>query len=132
MGSGSEPTFYGVEGAAENSFTIWSYEDAVTIREHIEKMFEKASTEKNADKRKELLTFAVAGGGFTGVETIGEIAEWSKKLCRDYNLDRKEVRLIVADALPKILPILDDKLIKKSEKRLKKMGVEVITGSAIK
>lgn len=127
IGSGSEPAFYNISGAKENSFTIWSYEDAIRIREHIETMFEKASVENNKDKRRKMLTFMVAGAGFTGVETIGEIAEWKNKLCKDYNISKSEVRLIIADMSPKILPILEEKLIRKAEKRLRKLGVEIYT-----
>ena len=131
VGSGSEPAYFGVEGAEENSFTIWSYDDAVKIKNHIHDMFEKASTESNEAKRKEMLTFVVAGAGFTGVETIGEIAEWQKKLCKDYNIDKNDVTLKLVEGLPKILPILNDKLITKAEKRLHKLGVDVKTQALI-
>ncbi|MBS4538876.1 FAD-dependent oxidoreductase [Clostridium sp. D2Q-11] len=131
LGSGSEPAYFGVEGAEENSFTIWSYDDAVKIKQHIHHMFEQASTESNENKRRQMLTFVVAGAGFTGVETIGEIAEWQKRLCREYNINPKEVSLKIVEGLPKILPILNDKLIAKSERRLNKLGVEILTQSLI-
>jgi NADH dehydrogenase len=131
IGTGSQPAFFGVPGVRENAFCLWSFEDALKIREHIEKMFQRASLEKSIDKRREMLTFVVAGAGFTGVEMIGELAEWKKKLCRDYNIDEREVRLIIVEALGKILPILNDKLILKAEKYLKKIGVEILTNSPI-
>lgn len=131
IGTGAEPTFFGVPGAAENGFTIWSLEDAVKIREHVEKMFRKASFERNPEKRKEMLTFAVAGAGFTGVEVIGELAEWRKKLCREYGIDKKDVRMIIIEAMPNILPILEEDLQAKAARRMKKMDIEVITDSPI-
>lgn len=131
LGSGSEPAYFGVEGAEENSFTIWSYEDAVKIKEHIHHMFEQASTEADESERRKMLTFVVAGAGFTGVETIGEIAEWQKRLCKTFNIDSREVSLKLVEGLPKILPILNDKLIAKAEKRLHKLGVEILTQSLI-
>ncbi|WP_127836339.1 FAD-dependent oxidoreductase [Clostridium prolinivorans] len=131
LGAGSEPAFFGVPGVEENGFTVWSLEDALKIREHIENMFRKAAKEKNADKRKKMLTFVVAGAGFTGVETIGELIEWKKTLCKKYDIDEKEVNLILVEALDKILPILNDKLITKSEKYLLKKGVEVLKSSPI-
>jgi NADH dehydrogenase len=131
IGTGAEPTFFGVPGAAENGFTIWSLEDAVKIREHVEKMFRKASFERNPEKRKEMLTFAVAGAGFTGVEVIGELAEWRKKLCREYGIDKKDVRMIIIEAMPNILPILEEGLQAKAARRMKKMDIEVITDSPI-
>lgn len=131
LGAGSEPAFFGVPGVQENGFTVWSLEDALRIREHIENIFRKAAKERNADKRKRMLTFTVAGAGFTGVETIGELVEWKTKLCRTYGVDEKEVNLVLVEALDKILPILNDKLIAKSERYLSKKGVEVLKSSPI-
>lgn len=130
LGAGSEPAFFGVPGVEENGFTVWSLEDALKIREHIENMFRKAAKEKMLIKEK-MLTFVVAGAGFTGVETIGELIEWKKTLCKKYDIDEKEVNLILVEALDKILPILNDKLITKSEKYLLKKGVEVLKSSPI-
>lgn len=131
LGTGSEPAFFGVPGVKENGFTVWSLEDALRIREHIETMFRKAQKERNAEKRKSMLTFVVAGAGFTGIETVGELLEWKEKLCRNYDIDRNEVSLYVVEALDKILPILNDNLIAKSQRYLTKHGVEILTLSPI-
>ncbi len=61
-----------------------------------------------------MLTFVVVGAGFTGVELVGEMAEYRDELCKEFFIDPSEVRLVVADMAPKILPILPDKLIEKS------------------
>ena len=131
IGAGAEPAFFGVPGVAEHGFTIWSLGDAIKIREHIKKMFEIASAEGNEDKRRELLTFVVAGAGFTGIETIGELAEWKKRLCREYDIDPREVQMIVVEAMCNILPILSENLIKKSHKYLKRLRIKVITDAPI-
>lgn len=132
MGIGSEPNFFGIEGMKEHSFTLWSHKDSLVIKEHILKMFQKASSEKDPAKRKSYLTFAVGGGGFTGTEMIGELAFWVNDLAEQYNVNRNEVRLILIEALPKILPILDDSLIEKAVKYLKnKLKVEILTESRI-
>jgi NADH:ubiquinone reductase (H+-translocating) len=131
LGAGSEPAFFGVPGVQENGFTIWSLEDALRIREHVENMFRKAQKERNPEKRKRMLTFVVAGAGFTGVETIGELFEWKEKLCRNYDIDEKEVKLVLVEALDKILPILNDGLIAKAERYMVKKGVEIIKGAPI-
>lgn len=131
MGTGAEPAFFGVDGAEENSFTLWSLEEAVEIREHIETMFERAKNEKNLEKRKRMLTFVVAGGGFTGVEMVGELAEWKDKLCDKYDVKPRDVSIKIVEGLPGLLPILSDKLSKKAERRLNKMGVDVITDAFI-
>ncbi len=131
VGMGSEPAFFGIPGVQENGFTLWSMEDALKINEQIENMFRKACNEKNYELKKEMLTFVVAGAGFTGIETIGELVEWKKKLCKKYFVEEKDVRLMVVEAMGKILPILNDKLIGKSERFLKKHGVEILTSTPI-
>jgi len=129
---GSHPNYYGIPGMEEHSFPLWSYNDAIRIREQIKEMFIKASQEKDADKRKALLTFVVGGGGFTGVEMMGELALWVKQLCREYNVSRDEVKLILIEALPSILNNLKPEGIKKSHEYLtKKLKVEVLLNKAI-
>lgn len=131
LGSGSEPAFFGIPGVEENSFTLWSLKDAIKIREHIETLFKYASTEKNIEKRREMLTFVVAGAGFTGIEMAGELVEWRNKLSRQYGIDEKEVRLVIVEALAKVLPILNDNVIAKAEKYLRRKGVEIILNTPI-
>ena len=63
-----------------------------------------------------MLTFVVVGGGFTGVEMIGELAEFTQQLCKEFYVDPSEVTH-VADMVDKILPILPEPLIRKAEKR---------------
>ncbi|OBR63983.1 6-phosphogluconate dehydrogenase [Paenibacillus oryzae] len=131
IGTGSKPTFFGIPGADEHAFTLWSYDDAVRLKNHTQEMFRKAAKERDAAIRKELLTFVVVGGGFTGVEMIGELAEYTEELAKEHYIDRSEVSLHVADMVDKILPILPEKLIRKAEKRLRKMNVNIITSSKI-
>ena len=109
-----KPTYFGIKGAEEYSRKLWSYEDAVELKEHILQMFRKAVKETNKEKRQRMLSFVVVGGGFTGVEMIGELGEWKDRLCKEFYISKDEVKLYVVDALPKILPIFPDKLIKKS------------------
>lgn len=132
IAAGSEPNYYGIPGMAEHSYSLWSFDDAVRIREHIKDVFMKASVEKDAQKRKALLTIVVGGGGFTGVETIGEIAKWVNDLCIEYRISRREVSLVLVEALPKILSNLKETGIKKAMKYLTEtLKVEVLLDSAI-
>ena len=131
IGTGSKPTFYNVKGAKENALTLWSYEDAITIKNHILDMMAKASVETDLDKRQHLLTFMVIGCGFTGIEMIGEIAEWKERLCHKFTIDPSEVTMYVVDMLPTVLPTFHEKLIKKTVKRLEKLGVEIMTEANI-
>jgi NADH:ubiquinone reductase (H+-translocating) len=131
LGVGSEPAFYGIPGIKEYSFKLWAYDHAFLLRKHILDMFTLASRENNPEKRKELLTFVVAGAGATGIELAGELLEWSKTLCYSNGIKESEVRIIIIEALDSILPVLPDSLRKKSEKYLKKMGAEIRTRSSI-
>lgn len=131
LGTGSKPTFFGTKGAEAHSFKLWSYDDAILLKDQILKCFRKAAVTKDESKRRELLTFIVVGCGFTGIEMIGELAEYKERLCQDYDVNPDEVRLIALDILPKILPIFPDHLIRKGVRRLNKMGVEVMTGTGI-
>lgn len=129
---GSTPNFYGIEGLKEYAFTLWSYDDAIKIREHIKNCFLLASQEEDEEKRRQLLTFVVGGAGFTGVEMIGELAHWVRLLRREYKIKKEEISLKLVDALPNILSTLNEKSAKKTLRYLeKKLGVEVILSTAI-
>lgn len=131
IGTGCKPTFFGIPGAEEHAMTLWSYEDAVRLKEQVRRMFSEAAKETDPAIRKKKLSFVVVGAGFTGVELIGELAEFRDELCKEFYIDQSEVRLVVADMAPKILPILPDKLIDKAVKRLNKMNVEIVTSAKI-
>lgn len=132
IAAGSHTNYYGIPGLKENSFPLWSFNDAVRARDHIRDCFIKAAQEKDPAERKKLLTFVVGGGGFTGVETIGEIAHWVKLLCREYGISRPDVRLCLVEALPDILSNLKKKNRDKTAGYLKnRLGVEVLTDSSI-
>jgi NADH dehydrogenase len=71
---GSENNFFGMSDIEENAFTMKTINDAIVLRNHIIKILEQANFEQdNHDLRKNLLTFVVVGGGFSGVETVGAI-----------------------------------------------------------
>jgi len=123
---GSSPAFYGIKGLEEYSYTLWSYNDAVKLRDHIRECFYIASQTKDEAERKRLLTFVVGGAGFTGVEMIGELAHWVKPLCREYGFSRGDVRLVIVDMLSKVLPVLDDKNSAKAHRYMQdKLGIEI-------
>ncbi len=123
IGSGSKPTYFGTKGAEENSFPLWSFDDAVRLKEHILATFRKAERETNLDERKKLLTFVVVGGGFTGVEMIGELAEWLPELCRQYHIDKKEVTMTVVDMLGRTCNALPEKQALKAQRYMEKQGI---------
>jgi NADH dehydrogenase len=120
VGTGAQPEFFGTPGVEQNSFTLWSFDDAMRIRHHIEDIFEKAVEETDPDKRRRMLTFVVAGAGFTGMEMIGELLDHRDTMCKKYYLDPKEVTVMDIEALPSILPILPEDLRARAMKYLEK------------
>lgn len=129
---GSEPNFYGVSHVDDVTFTLWSFEDAVAIRDHVLECFRQAAVEEDEREIERLLTFVVAGAGFTGVEMIGELAHWTRDLAREYDIDYKKVRLVIVDMLPSVLGCLDEKSAKKAHRYMeKKLGIEVMLNTRV-
>ena len=128
---GSRPTYFGIKGAEENSQPLWSYEDAVALREHIKMQFCRAKLETDRKVREGLLTFFVVGAGFTGVETAGELAEWMPSLCSAYSIPQEDVRLIECDMMDR--PVMDfpRRLSKKIGDRLESMGFELMMKTGV-
>lgn len=125
LAAGSKPAFFGVAGAEEHAFKLWSYEDAVRLKQHIISVFTRAMHETDEKKQRELLTFIVCGAGFTGVEMAGELAEWIPILCRQYEIDQSQARIIEVDLLDRVIPTLPPRVSAKAHKRLEKMGVDI-------
>ncbi|MDR1149481.1 MAG: FAD-dependent oxidoreductase [Spirochaetaceae bacterium] len=130
LAAGSKPTYFGIPGVEEFSYKLWSYEDAVRLREHIEGCFRKAAA-ADTEEQKRLLSFFIAGAGFTGVEMAGELAEYVPILCERYGIDRRLVTVCIVDALKRAVPILPEALSRKVEKRLEKMGVTVMLDTGV-
>jgi NADH dehydrogenase len=131
LGSGADPEFFGVPGVKEHAFTLWSYDDAMKIRHHINDVFEKAVAEQNPMKRKAMFTFVVAGAGFTGIEMAGELIEWRDVMCEKWLVDKSEVRIIVVEAMANILPIFEEELREKIETYMTQKGCELMTSTPI-
>ena len=126
VATGNESNFFGVEGAEEHAHTLWSYEDAVGLREHVEGMYDLAARTEDPEKRKELLTFAVCGGGFTGVEMAGELGEAKEHLSRKYDIDPSEVKVYNIEAMGRILNMLEkDSQVEAVQRRYQKLGIEL-------
>ena len=132
LACGSDSNSFGIPGIDEHAFTLWSYEDAMKIREHVEHMFQLAAVEEDEAIKKQLLTFAVVGGGFTGVEMVGELGEAKDHLSEKYGINKKDVTIYNIEATPRILNTLkDEKQINKVENRYRKIGVELLKNAAL-
>ena len=116
-----------------NTYTLKTLHDAMLIRNHIIEMFEQAIVEKNAEKRKRMLTFVVSGAGYTGVQTVAELRDFvHKDLLKVYrSVDPGDIRIILIEAQPKIIHEMHTKLGTYVMNYLKKKGIEVWLKSRI-
>lgn len=131
LGMGGEPNDFGTPGVKENGFTLWSFDDAVKIRHHIEATVAKAAIEPDAEVRKAMLTFVVCGSGFTGIEMVGELIDWKDRLAKDAKIDPDEITLMVVEAMPTILNMLSRNNAAKAERYLEKKNVQLLLNSPI-
>lgn len=129
---GSQPTFYGIEGMEEHSFPLWSLDDALRIRRHIRDMVAEAARSGDPFERQSYLTIVVGGGGFTGIEMVGELIRWRRQLAREFHVQLSEIRLILVEAMNRILPGLDESLARRVADYLDRHNVQVITGHPIR
>jgi NADH dehydrogenase len=138
IGSGENLEAY--PGLAEHAFRLKSFDDCFRLKNHIMEMFERADVETDPEERRRLLTFFVAGGGFSGSELAGELADFVRRLTkREYQgIKREECRVVVVHPGPTLLPELygsknterDErgypKLVEYGMKHAQKLGVELM------
>ena len=125
---GGETNFFGIDSVKENGFQLKDIESAVNTRNHLLKMFENASREADAEKRKTMLTFVVVGGGPTGIETSGALAELiSHVMKKEYPaLDIQEARVLLLEAGNTLIASYPDELRQATRRLLEKKNVEVM------
>lgn len=133
LATGAHDNYFGHPEWERNAPGLKSIVDATSIRRKILLAFEAAELESDPAKIRELLTFVLVGAGPTGVEMAGAIAELAHKaLTRDFrHIDTRMTRIVLVEAMPRILAAFPESLSRKTAKKLKKMGVEVITGKPV-
>jgi NADH:quinone reductase (non-electrogenic) len=129
---GAEVNFFGVEGATDHAFPLYTLPDAVRLKNQVLRSWEEA------DRRPELvedgaLNVVVVGGGPTGVETAGAMAElYNGVFKKDYpDVPRDQAKIILVEAGPELFPMFKDDIREYTEKALAKRGVEVMTGEVV-
>lgn len=127
---GSETHWLGVPGAAAHAFPLRWMDDAIPLRHHVLARFEAASATRDPAERRRLLTVAVVGGGHTGVEFSGALAELVYgPLLKDYpGIALEEVSIVLLEAAEHVLPGMRPKLSDYAAERLRRYGVGVRTG----
>ncbi len=127
LSHGGETNFFGLDSMMKNGLGLKDIPDAVRIRNHVLTCFEQAMIEPDPERRRQLLTFVVVGGGPTGVEMAGALSELIRLvLVKDYpRLNIKDVRILLLEATDKILAALPERLREAAVKTLWRKWIEV-------
>ncbi|MBV8531073.1 MAG: NAD(P)/FAD-dependent oxidoreductase [Candidatus Eremiobacteraeota bacterium] len=129
---GSSTSDFGLPGVAEHTWGLKTLEDAEALRNHLVWLLELADTIDDDSRRERLLTIVVVGGGFTGVETAGEIVELFRSVLRFYRrLASERINVVLVEAGPALLAGLPAKMGEYSRRILERRGVEVLTGDGV-
>ena len=132
IGLGSKPNFYNIPGAADSAFTLKSLEQALTLRNHILECLEMASITTDAAFRQRLLTFAITGGGQTGVEFAGAFSELIRgSLMKDYQGLVSQAQIYLFEAGSQLLAGQPKTLVNYTVRRLEKMHVRVLLNTRV-
>jgi len=130
---GSKTDYFGIKGAEKNSIPLKTLDDALSLRNHILTLFEKAVRCSDPDERKKCLTFVITGGGPTGVEFAGAFAELVngplKKDFSEIKLSDIDIRLV--DAGKRILPAYSEKSGNYAARKLEEKGVKIMLESEV-
>ena len=129
---GGRTNFFGNKNVEKNALTIKTLGDALAMRNHIISMLESADQEEDPAVLSKLLTFVVVGGGFSGVETVGEINDFVRESTEKFyrNIDVEKIRIVLVSAGEKILPEIGD-LGKYAYESLTNDGIEIIKNTKL-
>ena len=133
LATGAQHAYFGHEEWSAHAPGLKRVDDATYLRRRILVAFEKAENELNETKRRALLTFVVVGGGPTGVEMAGAIAELARKaLAADFrHIDPRSARVILVQAAARLLPSFPVALSERAFQALQRLGVEVQLGRPV-
>lgn len=133
LAAGASHSYFGRDEWAEFAPGLKTLEQATEIRRRILTAFEEAERETDPEKRRVLLTFTVIGGGPTGVELAGAIAEIARHtLAYDFRqINPADARVVLVEAGPRVLAQFPEELSQRGTKRIRDLGIEVLTGHKV-
>jgi NADH dehydrogenase len=133
VATGAQQAYFGHVDWAPHAPGLKTIDDATSLRSRILLAFEKAETEPDAGERRRLLNFVVVGGGPTGVELAGAIAELAKRaLASDFRtIDPRSARIVLVEAGPRVLSQFDESLSRSALRALEQLGAEVRLGTEV-
>jgi NADH:ubiquinone reductase (H+-translocating) len=133
LATGARHAYFGHDEWAAVAPGLKTLDDATGLRRRILLAFERAENETDSEERARLMTFVVIGGGPTGVEMAGAIAELAKRaLASDFRaIDPRAARIILVEAASRVLTPFEEKLSEVARRALEQLGVEVRLGGAV-
>ncbi len=133
LASGATHAYFGHDEWAAHAPGLKTLDDALKLRRHLLLAFERAEAETDPVKRAAWLSFAIVGGGPTGVELAGTLAEIARHTLRNEfrNIDPSSARVRLVEAGPRILASFPEDLSERARRQLERLGVEVSTGNAV-
>lgn len=133
VAAGSENSYFGHDEWENRAPGLKRIEDALNIRNRIYAAFEEAETAADEARRQCLMTFIIIGGGPTGVELAGAVAEIANITLKDdfRTIDTSEARIILLEGGKRILPTFPEALAKSASSSLQKLNVEIRTGAMV-
>ncbi len=133
LATGATHAYFGHDDWAEHAPGLKTLDDALLIRRRVLSAFEQAEAETDPAVQRALLSFAIVGGGPTGVELAGTLAEISRHtLRREFrNIDPRHARVMLIEAGPRILSNFPEELSIKAQRQLEQLGVQVHTGQPV-
>ena len=133
IATGAMHAYFGHDAWAKHAPGLKRIEDATEIRRRILSAFEHAELSTDPERRRALTTFVVVGGGPTGVEMAGAIADMAQEaLPRDFrNVDPSKARVLLVEAGPRVLAAFPESSSAYARRALEKRGVEVLTGTPV-
>jgi NADH:ubiquinone reductase (H+-translocating) len=118
---------FGIPGIKEHAFAIRSFRSTKAIYHQIIRQLTKYKEDKDPSR----LTFVVAGGGFTGIEMLGELAEGLPKLCKNYDVPFENVKIVAVEAAPSVIPFFPKESIQYSTEVLQKFNIDMFMSTKI-
>lgn len=133
LATGATHAYFGHDEWAPHAPGLKTLDDALAIRRRILSAFERAEAETDAGAHRALMTFAIVGGGPTGVELAGTLAEIARHtLRREFrNIDPRDARVVLLEGGPRILSAFPESLSARAQRQLEQLGVDVRTGEAV-
>ncbi len=133
LASGATHAYFGHDEWAKDAPGLKTLDDAIALRRKLLLAFERAEAEPDPEKKAAWLSFAVVGGGPTGVELAGTLAEIARHTLRNEfrHIDPASARVRLVEAGPRVLSTFPDVLSLKARRQLEKLGVEVLTGTPV-